>query len=131
MYWGIFWQALTLATFPFVLKNKPAGIALFGLALWSLLEKVIYEKGAVESEGTFYITIAYCIYCVLSYLVVRSYLILWCLLIGYLTLLWAMFYGGSDAYLFKAIKNGLYGLALGAIWLSLWSTSRKPPSLRA
>ena len=115
MWWGAFWLACTILVFTLTWKSKAHRLATVCLFMWTVLEKVIYQYGVVESE-TSYITLAFILACAVVY---RQHPGLFAFLIfsGILTIVWTL-YGVVDPYLFKEVKNGIYGLDLLVVWLS-------------
>ncbi len=115
MYWGEFYFALTLLLIYSVRSNSNCLIAAVGLLMWTVLEKVIYKFGVVES-GTISITILFVIYNLIALICLKRHLFGVLCLIGVATISWTLI--AENALLFKEVKNGIYFGGLSLVWLS-------------
>lgn len=98
-----------------------------GLFMWTVMERVIYERGAVESEGTLVITYLFIGHLTLAYLSLRHWLYPVLMMLAGATIIWTWI-GVDDAYTFKAGKNLLFDTGLLCVWIARWSGSRSSSS---
>lgn len=121
MLWGELFVLLTLLSL-FTYTDKSCLIAVVGLIMWTALEKVIYQFGVVEANGTLLITLIFTIYMVIAWYFFGGWLFIGLFVIAILTMLWTTS-DVTDPYTFKAGKNILYGSGLVLLWLSyFWSS---------
>jgi hypothetical protein len=129
MFWGYFYLALTLTTL--LAASFRRGVAYDGaisLIVWSLMVALTYRYNVVETTGTMVIAFVYIGWCLM--LIKRwnqHWLTLYLLFSGFAMLFWNAMYH-TDAYLYKAVKNGIYCGMLIATGYSIWQTRpRKMP----
>ena len=122
MFWGEVFVGITLLTL-FTYKNKACLVAVVGLIMWTGLEKVIYQYGVIETDGTQLITFIFFVYSVLAWYFFKGWLFVVLMLSALLTMLWTTS-SVTDPYTFKAGKNILYGADLVSVWLNYYSSRR-------
>jgi hypothetical protein len=102
--------------------------AAVSLLVWDALVNATYRYGMIETTGTMVIAFVYIGWCLM--LVKRwnqHWLTLYLLFSGFAMLFWNAMYH-SDAYLYKAVKNGIYCGMLIATGYSIWQARpRKTP----
>lgn len=127
MFWGELYGLLTLLTLWVALKDKDAGIALFGLGMWLGLANIMNEPGIVHRDMSVIIDIGLAVYC-LGALALR-----WTSLMATLFVIsvgagfWSLY--GPELF-FKDAKNLMLLGGLIAIWIStrtIWLSSRSSP----
>jgi hypothetical protein len=95
------------------------------LLVWLALVNLTYQKGVVETTETMTIAALFIVLCVL---LIRKWdqhwLPIYLLFSGFAMVLWTAFWHG-DAYLYKAVKNGIYIGELGAVGVSVWTTRKR------
>lgn len=122
--WGFIYLILTIVTVWWVSKERVCYIGAAGLLMWMVMERLVYERGAVESVESIVISVLFLCYVGVAYYYVRARLFIVLGLVGLGVVTWSEVYVGTDAYLFKAIKNLLYVIGLGAIWMRYLHYSR-------
>lgn len=91
--------------------------------MWTGLEKLIYQYGIIETDGTLWITAVFGFYVIIADYYFKKPLIFMPLggvALG--TLLWTTV-GEAEPYEFKKVKNILYAVGLVAICLNHWLSS--------
>jgi len=128
MYWGYFYLACTFLTLWYVRNDPPCLVGAVGLLMWTGLEKLIYQYGIIETDGTLWITAVFWAYVIIADIFFKKPLIFMPLggvALG--TLLWTTV-GEAEPYEFKKVKNMLYAVGLVAICLNHWLLSRPSSS---
>ncbi len=105
----------TLLLIWWVRNDRVCLLGVAGLLMWTALEKVIYQYGVIETNGTLAITFLFIGYNLIALYYFRHHLFFGLTVIGALTIAWTLWYSG-DAYTFKATKNALY--IAGLLWVT-------------
>ncbi len=89
--------------------------------MWTALEKIIYQFGIIEVSGSIAISIIFFSYSFVASAYIKSRLFTILCVLSLSAIAWTVLYEGQDAYLFKAVKNGLFLVGIGAVWMSyIW-----------